>query len=63
MKKKEDIKNKSMPEINKLIADLRVRTEKIGLELRLRKIKDSNAVKKLKIELARLLTARREKEL
>ena len=61
--KANEIRNKTIEELGKLISELRVRIEKTGLEQRAKKLKDTNAVKELKIELARLLTVKKEKEL
>lgn len=63
MAKKEDLATKSESELEKLTLDLKSQIRKLALEMQLHRVKDVNAVKKLKIQLARVLTVLREKEL
>lgn len=65
MKKKDtiDLKNKTVAELAKLADDLRGAVTKAKMELSLHKVKNTNQTKILKINLAKILSLKREKEI
>lgn len=62
-KKDTGLKNKTIAELEKEAGEMRGEIAKNTLNLRMRKSKNSNLVKNLKIKLARILTFKHEKEL
>lgn len=64
MKRKDitELKNKTQEELDKMATDLSVQITKLQMELRTRKSKNTNVVKNLKKDLARILTIKRLNE-
>lgn len=63
MAKKKDIHNKTVAEIQKEVLETRMNIDKTRLEISMKKVKNTNAVKTLRKYLAQLLSIKREKEL
>lgn len=64
MKRKDiqDLKNKTTDELGKLAADILLQITKLQMELKMHKLKNTNAVSNLRKDLARILTAKRANE-
>lgn len=60
-KDKNDLKSKTVAELDKLGVDFAGQIVKSKMELALHKIKDTNKIKNLKINLARVLSLKQEK--
>lgn len=65
MKRKDlqDLKNKTIAELEKLSSELNVQIRKFQLESKMRKNKNTNLAKIIKKDLARILTVKRQKQL
>ena len=63
MAKKKDIHNKTVAEIQKEVLETRTNIDKTRLEISMKKVKNTNAVKTLRKYLAQLLSIKRGKEL